>query len=437
MIAGFLASFLGSSVILGSVTGLIATGVLPLIWVPIYSTVETIEDMTAPFASKIVSKFDAGRVLVCVELTDILLCSIALVVIVAAPSATLYVLVVYLLAISVIPLIIDLAEEFYASDVAGFDPEQAAKFTAVLHSMISAVSLLVATPLGAFLGTVGVRVVLSVNIAASIFGVLGRARAVHSLSAARKLTGIGASENELGEAGSQSAPRAPVTVSPNTADKGEPRTTASWLRKLGQFGLVSPITSGILATVGALYSSYFVLWASTTSGDPGATLPVLMIATGLGAVIGPQIARKVRERKKIHAGLNSLLIWYLVGLALGIGVAASGVSGNGVVPLGCIAAFAFASATSSILTLVIIERQVTLTRTDLAWVAGWGQSFSAGGSLLGTWVGLALGVARGPELGLGVAWLLVAVVTVLSLRWRSRSSATEGGTGGRSHRPGA
>lgn len=47
MTSGLLASFLGTQVLDGAVSGMVALGVFPVIWIPLYKTLTEVEDALA------------------------------------------------------------------------------------------------------------------------------------------------------------------------------------------------------------------------------------------------------------------------------------------------------------------------------------------------------------------------------------------------------
>ncbi|MGH8795372.1 MAG: hypothetical protein ACRDXX_22355 [Stackebrandtia sp.] len=67
-------------------------------------------------------------------------------------------------------------------------------------------------------------------------------------------------------------------------------------------------------------------------------------------------------------------------------------------------------------TLYLAARQTRLAGRELSWAVGVGRSLSAGGSLAGVWIGLALDVARDPIWGLVATALTTAALTLFLTR---------------------
>ena len=112
MTSGLLASFLGTQVLDGAVSGMVALGVFPVIWIPLYKTLTEVEDALAVVIAPIIGKKVPGRVLVFAESCDVILSIALLVCILVFPQTMVAALIVYLAFVSILPLLVDLAEEF-------------------------------------------------------------------------------------------------------------------------------------------------------------------------------------------------------------------------------------------------------------------------------------------------------------------------------------
>lgn len=61
MTSGLLASFLGTQVLDGAVSGMVALGVFPVIWIPLYKTLTEVEDALAVVIAPIIGKKSLGE----------------------------------------------------------------------------------------------------------------------------------------------------------------------------------------------------------------------------------------------------------------------------------------------------------------------------------------------------------------------------------------
>src|SRR5467141_2765184 len=115
MLGGFLASFLGSSLLNGASPGLVSAGILPVAWLAVLATVEMTIDLASPLAARLMRRLEPGRALVAVEAVDAAACLTCLVLLLGlhAPSGAVF--VGYMLGISVLPLVIDIAEEMFVA----------------------------------------------------------------------------------------------------------------------------------------------------------------------------------------------------------------------------------------------------------------------------------------------------------------------------------
>ncbi|GAA2534589.1 hypothetical protein GCM10009860_13580 [Microbacterium mitrae] len=94
------------------------------------------------------------------------------------------------------------------------------------------------------------------------------------------------------------------------------------------------------------------------------------------------------------------------------GVILTNLTGVGLLLVGILGLAVLGICATAMLTLVRTERQVRLRSKTFVFAVGWSHSFSAAGALLGTWLGLGLGVADDPTAGLMVSASLAAIFAV-------------------------
>jgi hypothetical protein len=425
MLAGFLMSFLGSSLLNGVSPGLVSAGMLPVAWLAFLATVEMTIDLASPLAARLLSRFDPRRVLLAVEVADAAACAICLVLLLGVQAPTGPVFVGYMLGISVLPLVIDIAEEMFVADVGRGNADSVVRFNAVAFSLTAAVALLIARPLGALVSNISVAALFMVNLVASVLALLTRLRAV-------RLSGTlpaPCSDDE-----SPAAPTADSVTQGWTAP-GIRRAIREWLVSQERLGIASPLLSGGLGFLTSTYAAYLPIWIAGPGRSRQAILALALAAFGLGRVLGPVAGSRLAGR----IGIEGSLVWSLLGLVavltttglVSFWIPAGTSSSSGVaLALGLIALLGLGS--SATLTMLVSARQIRLAGTLLSKTIGLGHAFSAGGAILGAWTGVALGVQNGPGLGVGVS----AAVGALLVGWLHRCLASRergawGGIAGR------
>jgi hypothetical protein len=117
MLGGFLLSFFGTSIVEGLPPALVAFGVLPLLWLPLMSSVEMLQDMLSVAVARWIEGLDPGKVLMTCELVDSAFCLLAIGLLGRSGLSSTWILCGYLLLASLTPVVIDIAEEFYAESL--------------------------------------------------------------------------------------------------------------------------------------------------------------------------------------------------------------------------------------------------------------------------------------------------------------------------------
>lgn len=389
MLTGWVLSALGEQLVQGSSQGLVATGLLPAAWVAAYTTVGTLEDVFAPLVVRPLSRFRPGGVLVACELVDAVL-------LVAALTAgglgapTPWVVVVYLLLTSPIPLVLDVSEELYGEEMARFDPEVSYGFTIRLHSLTALVQRVVALPAGVWLTAVAVEILLAANLVLTLAALVLRLRGSRD-------------ELLLVRAG-------PVEEHSAVSDAGAGHRAdkTDRLRDLVTDPFVSPVPVLLRSFAGAAAGTYVLLAVSQAWSYTSYVLALVMC--GLGATAGPLVTQWLRRRVGVLRGLR---------LAAGV---------TGLCCLGALLGFRADMMWLALSTLcvaeagawavssgLIAERQTRAHGELFVRATVWAQGAGALGALIGVWTALEVGGAQEPVRLLGIAvvtWVLFVVLTV-------------------------
>jgi hypothetical protein len=408
MAAGLLASLSGSFVIAGVIPGAVAAGALSIVWLPVIQSVETVEDMSSPAVARILRDRNPGNVLVACEAFDVVACALALVLIYTTSIHPAAIFIAYVLIASAIPLFVDVAEELFTGEIARISRGEALRFNIAIYAMIGFTGSLVAKPLGSLLATAALPAALAINMGASLVGLLLRLRSVRSVPG-------------LKDESPESEPDA-ETEDPQPAAA---HASAPLKKIISAAGPGSAVVSGLLACSTTIVTGYLAQWVAHSMPHPSAALAALLVATGVGATVGPYLARPATVNERFTAGARLLLTGRIA--ALGAILAIALTTGEGstvrfVAMLVLTACFGATVVASSVVQAT--ARQVQYQGHALAQMVGWSHSAAAAGTLIGAWCGLALGVQRSPAAGILVA-IAVALLAMARLSPTPQTDASE------------
>ncbi|MBR7837566.1 MFS transporter [Actinospica durhamensis] len=408
MAAGLLASLSGSFVVAGVVPGAVAAGALSIVWLPVIQSVETLEDMSSPAVARLLRDRNPGHVLVACEAFDAAACALALALIYLTPIRPAAIFIAYVLVASAVPLFVDVAEELFTGEIAKISRGEALRFNISIYAMIGFTGSLVAKPLGSVLATAALPAALGINLGASLVGLLLRLRSVRSMSVFDDEAPEQASDGETDEPQPKAAhPSAPLG------------------KIIGAAGPGSPAVSGLLACSTAIVTGYLAQWVVHSMAHPSGAMAALLVATGVGATIGPYLARPATVRERFTAGAGLLLTARIAALGAILAIAlmtGAGSTARFTAMLVLNAGFGATVVASSVVQAT--ARQSHYQGHALAQAVGWSHSFAAAGTFIGVWCGLALGVQCSPVVGILLA-AAVALAAMARLSPRSQTSTRD------------
>lgn len=406
MVLGLLSSFIGSEVLEGVATGLVALGFLPLVWVPLYRTVTDVQDAFAASIAALIERRDPGRVLVTCEVVDVFASLLALVLLLISDRAYFApILIVYLLGVSALPLIVDLAEEFFLNDVGQLDAALVLRANTITTVGTAIAGLVLGRPLGALISARGVAIALGINIAFSLLAVALRWR---STTTFRPEHVVEADEPAAG--GLFAAlrrffiPHAP--------------------RHMFRFGFLSPIFSFWLSFAAAITATYVLLWLADQSDKPALRLGGMLLAVGIVQALTPlAISRALRAVLGADASrlLTAFLLTALASFAVALFAVATLHASNLRFVLTLSAIIISGAAITGVRFAIATLRQARLAQRDFRSVVGWSFSLTAVGGMAGSWLGYALRAATNPLPALACttaaiaalcAWVLLRRITL-------------------------
>lgn len=405
MLSGLLASYLGTQIIDGAVIGLIALGVFPVVWIPLYKTLTDAEDALAVVASRFVERYKPGSILVACEGADVILTAAAILFVLAWPQWTVVVLICYLVVTSVLPLLVDLAEDFYLNDLGQIDTLAAIRGNVVVGTGTAILGLTIGRATGALSSEAGVVVALAANMGASLVAIALR-------TASRSLFEP-SHEIEDGSIGGRRSLRQRFAPAP--------------YRVIRCGGPLSPIVSGVASTASALVSTYILIWIAADSANPAARLAVMFLVIGVANAVIPPLAGRIVRRDPARAQ-HLLRRWVLVccaayGFTLMVAVLSHASALDRLWALGGIVVFAGGWAAFKF--TLSTARQIEFKKQQFREIIGWSYSLSALGALFGTWAGFAAGAATNPVLAL-TGSLLLTIFLLVRLRRSCLRSAVGG-----------
>lgn len=396
MVAGLLSSFIGSEVLEGVATGLVALGFLPVVWVPLYRTVTDLQDACAAGIAALIERREPGRVLVACEVVDVAASLIAFILVVTAGEQYLpQILITYLLAVSILPLIVDLAEEFFLNDVGQVDPALVLRANTITSVSTAVAGLMLGRPLGALISQRGIVIALAINIAFSLIAVLLRWRSTKTYR-----------PNHVVEDDDQPQRGGVVKA---VARFFLPHSPAEIFR----FGFLSPLFSFWLTFAQAITATYVLLWLADASDNPSLRLGGMLLALGVAQALTPLLVSKLlRERLQGEASrmLRVFLIIALACFALAFGVVSGLEGANARLFLTLIGVIGAGAAITGVRFAISTLRQARLSQADFRAVVGWSFSLSALGGITGSWAGYGLGAETDPWWSLAVSTLTVAAL---------------------------
>ncbi|MEU6247790.1 MFS transporter [Glycomyces sp. NPDC047010] len=388
MISGFLISFTGSMFAESALPALIAVGVLPVVSLTLFRTAGMVLDMGTPLAMRFLARFSPGRLLQTCELIDIALCLTALALITALDVPIAAVIIVYLLATTILPLVVDVAEELYIAQVSMASEDAAVRYNAAISSSTALLGFVIAQPLGAFIAEQSVVLLLIANTALSAVALTARTISNRML------------------------PTTPFEQTESGRDRNRQRIS---LRQKAVFafslGTISPIISGSLALANGIIGGYVVIWAASSGSNLLAQTGIGLLCVGLGAAIGPLTARHAIRRIEYSTAMITAAAILLASLTIAL-IAATALPSHSTATtsLTWLALLGAAFARSAAMVLYASARQARLKGPTLLSAIGTSRSFSAAGTLTGVWLGLTLAVADHPALGLTLAALVIAAM---------------------------
>ncbi|WFR84315.1 MFS transporter [Arthrobacter sp. Y-9] len=395
MTAGLIVSILGTRLVEGGSDGLVALGVLPLLWVSVLTTFGELVSFASPLIARLTARFSPARVLVASDLAEALLSGVALVALLTVPGGTLPVLIVYLLLAAVFPAVTDVVEEFYGQQLAQVDVKQALTFNASVYSALAFVGIVIAMPLGNLLAGVSITVLIAGNLVLSALGTLLR------LVSSRTVVTAPAIDQDLEDFGVL----------------GERMTVRAFLRDLWATGAASPLFSFLLQ-VGGTIGGVFVYLAIAQKApvDPSVALASVIAMFGIGATIGPWVGRALSSRGDIRRLVWLVLVATVAFLLVVAGllsvVDAAALWWTG---LAYALVLGILSRTRAVLTTTL--RQQDYRGTRFARIMSWSFAATALGAVAGSWLALGLKPTQHPSLALLVqAGFIVLALVLLAVR---------------------
>lgn len=395
MIAGLLSSFVGSEIIEGAATGLVTLGVLPVVWVPLYTTVTDVQDSFAASIARLVEKRDPGRVLVACESVDVVISLIALALILTLGKGHhVPVLIGYLLLASVLPLVVDLAEEFYLNDIGQVDAKLVLRANTMVSVGTGVGGLMLARPVGALISSATIAVILTVNIAFSLLAVLLRWRSTITFHPKHVVEG-------------EDADNTPHGFLAKIKDLLLPQSP----RHLISFGFLSPLFSFFVSLAPAMIATYVLLWLANQSDTPLLRLGTMLFVMGVIQALSPLLISWLMRNREGAAAAHLLTVFLCITVGAYLSVLASATlvpEGKGRFFLAITGLLVGGACVRGIRFAISTLRQSCLSQADFRAVVGWSYSLTSIGTIAGSWLGYTLKTENDPRFSLACATITIA-----------------------------
>ncbi len=368
---------------------MIALGFLPLAWVPVYSTLTRLLDSSSVFVAKYLARFGAGNILLLCEVVDIVFSVVAILMIWLVPVNPVLVLPVYILSVSFLPTLVDLAEEMYAESISRVSETAALNFNATVLMLVPAVSSIVAKPLGSLIVESSILLLILANAVFSAVGLFFRL-------ASLRCSGF-----------------VELQVDSESLDKGSSRTP--FRTELLSYAPGAALLVPTMSLTSGLTSMYLVIWISQHFENTGEAIAFFIMVGGVGTVFGPWLGRRSIRDYKFSTNVAVCLFVLLVLNLMAFVLALSGYFSfcEKLVFIMLSSAYFFVSSVfaSWIYVVNVTARQKRYSGEQFASALGLSHTLSSVCFMLGSWLGLALDVAGDPT----PAFMVIAIVLVIPL----------------------
>lgn len=406
---------LGSGTLLdGSLPALVLAGLVAPIWISIYSTLADVEDILSPLVVPIVGRWRPGRTLLgCEIVTATLLVGLAIALIVGAPVGTS--VIVYLILVSPIPLILDVADDLYGAELADVSPEGAFDFTSHLHSLSALITQVLAVPMGAALTIVNPFWLVIISLALTSSAIANRLRGVKWEEQAIQSSKVDNIRKDIESEKDASSADVSSKKSSGRLEKMVPI-------RIFKDALVSPVSVALRGLLAGLLGGYIFIYVGHQIGH-SYYVAMLMIA-GVGSVLGPQVARILRRKIGSSATvIGGTLLGAIFAILSIVGSAWSA----GIIIL-CAYLFFKSLISMGLISTFVAERQIRLSGAAFITTTTWCYAASAGSALAGSWIAFALNTQSDPLPVLTIAvvcYLVLMLYTIWSVRVSSSQNSPQ------------
>jgi len=394
MTAGLVVSILGTRLIEGGSDGLVALGLLPVVWVAVLTTAGELISFASPVMASFFARFSPAGVLIASDLLEAVVSAVAFIIILVAPSLLVPVLIVYLLISVVFPAITDVVEEFYGQQLAQADPDEAMTFNASIYSILAFIGIVFAMPLGSVLAGVSIHVLLAANMTLSAAGTL--LRFVSS--------------------------RTVITLPPVEQDAedfavfGKRMAFKPFMKDLVTTGVASPLFSFLTAT-GATVGGIYVYLAGAASSDmpPTDALGLTVAAFGVGATIGPWIAKALSKLGDLSRTVSRLL-WMTIVFLLALSIAFATAKGQISWWIGIVYALFIGLLARMRAVLTTTLRQRSFRGSRFGRIMSWSFAATALGTSVGSWLAIVVNATQFPQVAVFIYALFLVAAALLAMQ---------------------
>lgn len=388
---GLVVSVIGTRTIEGGSDGAVAGDLLPIFWIAVLLTFGELVSFSSPLVAAAASRFSPAKVLVASDFAEAVMSTVAVIVLLLWPSATVPILVTYLLCAAVFPAVGDVVEEFYGQQLAQIDVSEALTFNASIYSVLAFVGLVIAMPFGSILSGLSILALIGTNAAFSWLG------AAFRLVSARTVITPPVKDQDLEDFDAL----------------GARMSVGEFLHDLWRSGFASPLYS-FIEQVGATMGGIFVYLAiASHSGiDPTSALASVVATFGVGATIGPWVGRILAARFNTRALLIAMTIATVVLLVI-FATVFDFTEGFVFWCAGLAYALILGVASRARGTVITTLRQREYRGNRFSTIMSWSFSATALGAIVGGWLAVTIRAVEHPSVAILVSagFLLLAAAS--------------------------
>lgn len=389
-------SYCCSSVVSGAIPAFVALGVLPQVWMPVFSSIGSIFAAMAVVISRLLEGKSPYRIILICCIYDVVLSLCSLLVAATHVLPLTVALCIYILLMSLTPIVTAIAQQIFSGGLSIHDRDDATLFNMLSFSVLPFLSRAVSSSVGSLVAGWSLSGIIGLNLGISCLSLLA------SIRAHRRA--LAASQQHAAQENAPTAQRPRTTLA----------TFLTILRQGLRLSIASPFVVAFLYISIEPFLMYVPVWAASQTAYKSQIVALFSFCAGIGSSLGPLAYYLLRKRTgyQSHAqrGLNTLL----VAEVLLLGVLGLGNMHSQWLTAACVLLVGLMNGAAAYLSLVAISARQEIFAHKHYFTLMVGVVYSSFSILLmgSSWAGYWLDVAGHPIRG-----LIPAIMMALLLIW--------------------